>query len=423
VRIAIIGTGISGMYAAHRLYREHELTIYEASAHYGGHTATIDVELAGGTWAIDTGFIVFNDWTYPGFVALLDELGVGWHDSNMSFSLRCERTGLEYNGTSLNTLFAQRRNLLRPSFLRMLKEILRFNRESRALQVSADLTLGEFLDRCRYSEDFRSLYLIPMGRAIWSATEAAILGFPVRFFVDFFSRHGFLSIDERPIWRAVRGGSRTYADKLTAPFRQHIRLRTPVAGVKRSAEFVSVRTARGEVEHFDAVLMACHSDQALALLEDPCAQEQEILGAFPYQRNEVLLHTDTRMLPKSPRARAAWNYHVTAMPQEQVALTYDMNVLMSLKASEKFLVTLNRSADIDSSKVLRELAYSHPVYTTLGVRAQRRRGEISGVNRTFYCGAYWGAGFHEDGLASGRLAAHELSEYARSSPQRSVRRA
>jgi predicted NAD/FAD-binding protein len=414
MRVAIIGTGIAALGAAHRLHPDHDITLFEASSYVGGHTATVNVEACGGTWAVDTGFIVFNEWTYPNFVALMRELGVAWQPSNMSFSLRCERSGLEYNGTSLDTVFAQRRNLLRPSFLRMLTEILRFNATAAAaLRADEDeLTLGEFLRRHRYSQQFIDLYVIPMGRAIWSASAAAMLVFPARFFVEFFGRHGFLSVNDRPTWLAICGGSRNYVHRLSAPFRQRIRLNTAVTGVHRNAAQVMLRTAAGHVEHFDHVILACHADQALALLEDPSAQEREVLRAFPYQENEVLLHTDARLLPRTPRARAAWNYHLLAEDRERVAITYDMNRLMSLTAPVKFLVTINRSEAIDPRSVLRSFTYHHPVYTPDAVRAQQRRAEISGVNRTSYAGAYWGAGFHEDGLVSGYRAAAEVQHLA-----------
>src|SRR3954468_4453596 len=275
MRVAIVGSGISGMVIASRLHRDHEITIFEAGAHVGGHTHTHDIEWHGRTYAIDTGFIVFNDWTYPRFIRLLNELGVGYQSSNMSFSLRDERSGLEYNGTSLNTLFAQRRNLFRSSFLRMIADILRFNRECRALLAGNDdgLTLGQYLDAQGYSRAFRERYIVPMGMSIWSATESGMLSFPARFFVEFFDKHGFLNVDERPVWQAVKGGSREYARRLTAPFADRIRLNTPVLGVRRSAQAVTVRSTRG-TERFDHVFFACHGDQALRLLEDPSDAEQ-----------------------------------------------------------------------------------------------------------------------------------------------------
>ena len=411
MKIAIVGTGIAGMTAAYRLHAAHELTLFEANDYYGGHTATVDVELRGRQYAIDTGFIVFNDWTYPNFIALINEIGAEWQHSNMSFSLSCERTGLEYNGTSINSLFAQRRNALRPSFLRMIADILRFNGSARELLAGTDdrMTLSEYLERNRYSRAFTDRYIVPMGKAIWSSSDTTMLGFPARFFVEFFDKHGFLNVNNRPVWRTIKGGSREYARKLVAPFRDRIRLSTPVAGVRRDANGVSLRTARGDVERFDRVIFACHSDQALKMLEDPSPQEREILGAFPYQENAALLHTDTRMLPRRPLARAAWNYHSLAQSQERVALTYDMNVLMSLDAPETFMVTLNRNADIDPSRVHGSYVYHHPVYTPGAVAAQKRRSEISGVNHSHYCGAYWRYGFHEDGVVSAQWVLDELA--------------
>ncbi|MGE0115719.1 MAG: NAD(P)/FAD-dependent oxidoreductase [Steroidobacteraceae bacterium] len=414
MRIAIIGSGIAGMTAALRLHQQgHEITVYEANDYYGGHTATIDIERDGRQWAIDTGFIVFNDWTYPNFIALLDELQVEWQYSDMSFSLRCERTGLEYNGTSLNSLFAQRLNVLRPSFLRMIYDILRFNGEARALlkEDNNQLTLSAYLQRHGYSRAFTERYIVPMGRAIWSATETSMLDFPAHFFVEFFDRHGFLNVSHRPVWRAIKGGSREYARKLVASYQHRIRLRTPITGVKREAKQVLIRTRAGDIESHDCVVLACHSDQALRLLEQPSQAEREVLGAFPYQENEVLLHTDTRMLPRKPLARAAWNYHLLAESQDRVTLTYDMNILQNLSAPEKFLVTLNRSQHIDPAKVLGSYVYHHPVYTPGAVAAQQRYTKVNGVNRTFYCGAYWGYGFHEDGVVSAQRMLRAFAKF------------
>jgi predicted NAD/FAD-binding protein len=404
------------MVAAARLHRGHEVTVFEAGSHVGGHTNTIDVLWQGRHYAVDTGFIVFNDWTYPRFIALLNELGVEYQDSNMSFSLRDERNGLEYNGTSINTLFAQRMNALRPSFLRMIADILRFNERSLELLAGSDdaLTLGEYLDANRYSRAFREQFIVPMGMSIWSATERAMLSFPARFFVEFFDKHGFLNVNRRPVWQAIKGGSREYMRKLAAPLAQRIRLNTPVTSVRRDAAGVTIRTAINTVERFDHVFIACHSDQALKILQDPSEAEREVLRAIPYQENEAVLHTDERLLPRAPLARAAWNYHLLAVRdnamRDRVALTYDMNVLQSLDAPVRFLVTLNRTADIDPAKVLKTLTYHHPVYLPSGVAAQKRRADISGVNRTFYCGAYWRYGFHEDGVVSAEWA---LEDFAR----------
>jgi uncharacterized protein len=402
MRIAIIGAGIAGLHTAWQLSREHDVTIFEAADYAGGHTNTVDVEWQGHSYAIDTGFIVFNDWTYPSFISMLRELGVRSQRSAMSFSLRCERSGLEYNGTSLNSLFAQRSNLISPSFLRMLADILRFNRRARSVLDLNDetLMLGDYLTGERYSNAFIEHYILPMGRAIWSAEADAMLAFPARFFVDFFDRHGFLNIGDRPQWRAIRGGSREYVRKLLAATRARIHLATPIESVRRLPEQVVVRTKRGEIEQFDAIFLACHSDQALALLADPSTAEHEVLSAFPYAANEAILHTDTSVLPRRSLARAAWNYHALADRRQPVALTYDMNILQNLAAPVRFLVTLNRADAIDPSKILRRIQYHHPMYLPAGVAAQRRHRELNGRRRTYFCGAYWRYGFHEDGVVS-----------------------
>ena len=414
MRIAVVGSGIAGLYAAWRLAPGHDVTLFEAADYAGGHTHTVDVDVGGRRWAIDTGFIVFNDWTYPNFIAMLRELGVAWQPSNMSFSLRCERSGLEYNGTSVNSLFAQRRNLLRPSFLRMIADILRFNTRAKAWlhdPRSADVTLGEFLDAGGYSRQFVAHYVVPMGRAIWSAEESAILSFPARFFISFFDRHGFLNIDDRPLWQTVRGGSREYVRALLAATPAQLRLATPVESIRRLPNQVLLRTRRGDVEAFDHVFLACHSDQALALLEAPARTEAETLGAMPYASNEAVLHTDSSILPRRRLARAAWNYHLLQNPQEPVALTYDMNVLQDLHgAPQRFLVTLNHRGAIDESRILRTFQYAHPVYTPAGVAAQARQRELNGAQRTYFCGAYWRSGFHEDGVVSAQAALAHFDE-------------
>jgi len=424
MRIAIVGSGIAGLTAAYRLHRDHEIVIFEANDYAGGHTATVDVEFGGRHWAIDTGFIVFNDRTYPRFRALLDELQVASQPSNMSFSVQCRRTGFEYNGTSLNAVFAQRTNLFRPSFLRMLSEIVRFNREALDF-LNADaghsMTVDEFLFVGGYSTEFRDRYLVPMGRAVWSASESSMLGFPARFFIEFFQRHGFLSINDRPQWQAVEGGSRTYVQRLLKHLPHALRLRTSIASIRRDPQRVWLRTRHGEVEGFDYVILACHSDQALRLLDGPSPAESSILTAFPYQRNEVVLHTDNCLLPRRRLARAAWNYHLLATPQDEVAVTYDMNVLQSLVAPHTFLVTLNHSRAIDGRRVLRTFDYHHPIYTPHAVASQNRWAEISGVNRTFYCGAYWGSGFHEDGVVSGERVAAAIAEMAAQTDDRPAR--
>ncbi|RPH44771.1 MAG: FAD-dependent oxidoreductase [Lysobacterales bacterium] len=424
MRIAIIGTGIAGNTVAWKLHRAHEITVFEAAEWIGGHTHTIDVDWRGRRYAVDTGFIVCNDWTYPNFLQLLEEIGVETQPSTMSFSVRCERTGLEYNGTSLNTLFAQRRNLLRPAFHRMLRDIMRFNREApKLLDALADLrtTLGDFLARARYGREFIEHYLTPMGAAIWSTDPARLLEYPAVFFIRFFSNHGMLSIDDRPQWRVVRGGSRTYVEKLTAPFRDRIRIRAPVSSVGRVPGGVEIEAKDGTRQRFDAVFIACHSDEALQLLHDPSAAEREVLSAIAYQANDVVLHTDTSLLPTRRRAWAAWNYHVLERDRGPVAVTYNMNTLQSLDAPDTFCVTLNRPEAIDPAKVIARFTYHHPLYTSAAVAAQARRQELNGASGIYYCGAYWGHGFHEDGVVSALNAVRDFEERC-ADAQRSLRR-
>ncbi len=406
MKIAIVGTGISGMVSAYLLHREHEITVFEAAGYVGGHTNTIDVNLNGQTYAIDTGFIVFNDWTYPNFIALLKKLGVQSQASEMSFSVTCQRSGLEYNGTNLNTLFAQRRNLLRPSFYRMIWDILRFNREAPKLlmQLEPGPSLGSYLEIYRYSRAFIDHYIVPMGAAIWSADHAAILKFPARYLVQFFKNHGMLSVDHRPTWRVVQGGSRRYVEQLIAPFLDRIHLKSPVESISRYPDFVEVRACLGGRDdrtlRFDHVIIGTHSNQALAMLTDPSPSEKSILGAIRYQENEAVLHTDASLLPHRKLAWAAWNYHLLPTQPDRAVVTYHMNRLQGLRAPTEFCVTLNHSEVIDPQKIIRRFTYSHPVYSPAAIAAQKRHGDISGVNRTSYCGAYWGFGFHEDGVKS-----------------------
>jgi len=410
MKIAIIGSGIAGNVAAYQLRREHDITMFEAGAHAGGHSRTVDIALGGAHYAVDTGFIVFNDRTYPNYVALLEELGVVWQDSSMSFSVRDEASGLEYNGSSLDTLFAQRRNLFNPSFLGMVGDILRFNREAPSLLAGTDdnLTLGAYLDAGSYRRAFIDHYLVPMGAAIWSTDPKRMLDFPARYFVRFLHNHGMLSVNGRPAWRTVKRGSREYVRRLTAPFASRIRLRTPVRGLRRLPNQVLVELDDG-AERFDCAFVACHSDQALALLRDPSPDEREVLGAIRYQDNEAVLHTDARLLPRTRRAWAAWNYHVPAGLRPHVALTYNMNILQRLDAPETFCVTLNHGEAIDPAKVLERITYHHPLFTPAAVAAQARQRDIN-VNGTYFCGAYWRFGFHEDGVVSALDALRHFRE-------------
>lgn len=411
MNVAIIGTGISGLAAAHRLHREHRLTLFEASDWIGGHTHTHDVEWAGRRFAIDTGFIVHNERNYPRFRALMDELGVATKRTSMSFSVACERTGLEYGSTNLASLFAQKRNLLRPVFHGMLASILRFNREAPRLLDHEDalLTLGEYLARHRYPRAFVDQYIVPMGAAVWSASTEQMLAFPAQFFVRFLHNHGMLSIRNQPQWRVIEGGSREYVRALVRPFADRIRLSTPVRSVRRFPDRVEIATEAG-LERFDAVVLASHADQSLRLLADPTESERQILSALPYQRNETVLHVDESRMPARRRAWSSWNYRIPREGQATVSVTYDMNILQGLEdAPATFLVSLNDEARIDPAKVLARMTYHHPVYTVAGIAARKRRSEISGANRTAFAGAYWGYGFHEDGVESGFDAADRIA--------------
>jgi predicted NAD/FAD-binding protein len=401
LKIAIIGSGIAGNTIAYHLNKQHDVTVFEAESHIGGHTHTHHIKHEGAEYNVDTGFIVFNDRTYPNFIALLDELKVAWQPSEMSFSVQCEKTGLEYNGTNLNSLFAQRRNLFKPSFHQMIRDILRFNKTS--LELLADgneIKLGDYLRLGHYSQQFIDHYIIPMGSAIWSTEARQMLDFPARFFVRFFHHHGMLTVNNRPQWRTITNGSASYVNALTESFKDKIRLNTPVESVRRLAASVRVKPLHGEEEKFDYVFFACHSDQALKLLGDKKANEIEILSAIPYQQNTIFLHHDVSLMPKRKLAWAAWNYHVTNPHAEQVAVTYNMNILQNLQSKEPLLVTLNHTKLINPAKVIKRLKYMHPIYTLAGAAAQARHAEISGKNRTGFAGAYWRNGFHEDGVVS-----------------------
>ncbi len=405
MKIAIVGTGISGLVTAHHLHRTHDLTVFEADDRVGGHTNTVEVELPEGIVPVDTGFIVCNDRTYPNFLGLLDELGVATQPSSMSFSVSDPAAGVEYRASNLSSVYAQPRNATRPSFQRMLVDILRFNRSLRRLvergEAAVDESLAAFVARGRYSSAFVDRFLVPFGASIWSADPHTFLDFPVATYARFMSNHGLLDLRNRPRWRTVTGGSHTYVRALTRPFADRIRTSSAVHKVvrDRAAGEVEVVTDRG-VERFDRVVVAAHSDQALRLLADPTPAEREILGAIRYQPNVATLHSDERFLPTAHRARAAWNFHVGAASR-RATLTYWMNLLQSLPTSTPLLVTLNREAEIDPRLVHRTVHYDHPVFDAAAIRAQGRRAEIQGVDGTYFAGAYWGYGFHEDGVRSG----------------------
>ncbi len=414
MRVAIIGSGISGLVCARLLSRRHDVTVFEASDWVGGHTHTVDVSVDGRDYAIDTGFIVFNDWTYPNFIELLKQLGVTSQPTEMSFSVSDPRSGMEYNGNTLKTLFARRRNLISPGFLLMLRDILRFNREAqedlRDGSLDVDTTLGSYLKSRGYGQRFTEHYIVPMGAAIWSMPLEQMLAFPLAFFVRFFRNHGLLGIKDRPQWRVVCGGSRNYVAPLMEPFRNNIRLGCPVQRVERNGPDVAIHSSAGE-ERFDKVVFACHSDQALAMLDTPSSAEEEILGAIGYADNEVVLHTDTRLLPQRKLAWASWNYRLGHATQQPAAVTYNMNILQGIEAPQTFCVSLNQTAQIDPDKILRRFSYAHPQYSLAAVKAQARWEELLGKQHSFYCGAYWANGFHEDGVVSALRVAAAFGEW------------
>ncbi len=413
MKIAIIGSGIAGLTSAYLLNRKHDITLFEASDWVGGHTHTVPVNVDGQQYNIDTGFIVFNDWTYPNFIRLLGKLGVASQPTEMSFSVSDTHSGVEYNGNNLNSLFAQRRNLLSPRFWGMLRDILRFNKKVQSDllegQIGSDITLGEYLQQQGYGQRFIDHYIVPMGAAIWSMSLADMLGFPLQFFVRFFRNHGLLSVTDRPQWHVICGGSSAYVQPLTASFAERIRLSCPVERIERHADGVSVISAAG-TEHFDQVVFACHSDQALRLLAAPSSAEREILGAMRYADNEVVLHTDTRLLPRRKLAWASWNYRLGGTREQLAAVTYNMNILQGIAAPHTFCVSLNQSAAIDPQKVLARFSYAHPQYSLAATAAQQRWADISGLNRTHFCGAYWSSGFHEDGVVSALRVAEQFGE-------------
>lgn len=402
-KIAIIGSGISGLTAAHILSRKHQVTVFESSDYIGGHTHTVPVELDGESFQVDTGFIVCNDRNYPLFLNFMEQLKVSLKPTEMSFSVRNEDINREYNGHNLNTLFAQRSNLLRPSFYKLIGEILSFNKISKGAIVAgpiSDITLDEFVAQEKFSPFFRDNYLLPMVAAIWSCSVDQAGKFPLEFFLNFFQNHGLLDIKNRPQWYVLEGGSSSYIEPMTAHFRDRIKLNTPVLEVVRTEECVQVLTPEG-VEEFDQIVMACHSDQALALLHSPTTEEEVILGAMGYQDNDVILHNDESLMPRNSLSWASWNFQTGQADRNEAPLvTYCMNILQGLNNSRSFLVSLNARHKIDPQKILQEFTYAHPVFSKESIAAQVRRREISGTDRIHYCGAYWYSGFHEDGVRS-----------------------
>ena len=401
MRLAIVGAGVSGLVCAHLLSGRHDVTVFEANDYAGGHTNTVRVDTENETHRVDTGFIVLNDRTYPSFTRLLGSLGVATQPSNMSFSVSDGR-GFEYNGGSPNGLFACRSNIARPSFHRMIRDLLRFSREAPGLigLNGSGPTLGEFLDDGGYSPQFVERLIVPQASAVWSADPRSMWEFPASMLAEFFANHGMFGVSGRPNWLTVSGGSDRYVEAIAKPLGERLRLSTPVSRVERHDDRVEVTPAGGEPERFDELILATHSNQALRMLAEPTRAEAEVLGAIPYQQNEAVLHTDRSLLPRRRRAWASWNFHLRDEPVGRTTVTYHMNRLQSLRAERELCVTLNQTEAIDPATVIRVIRYDHPVYTPAGLAAQRRWAEVSGVRRTHYCGAYWGYGFHEDGVTS-----------------------
>ncbi|HAA71461.1 MAG TPA: FAD-dependent oxidoreductase [Planctomycetaceae bacterium] len=401
MRIAIIGTGVSGLLAARLMASKHDVRVFEANGYLGGHARMEQVEIAGRRCVVDTGFMVFNEATYPNFCQLLRLLGVPAQNTDMSFSVRCARSGLEYQGSSLNGLFAQRSNLLSPRFYGMLRDIIRFNLQAEEILAQpSTISLGAYLKGQKYSTAFIEHYLLPMSAAIWSCPPHQVLQFPLFFLVRFLSNHGLLQLRNRPQWKTIVGGSQEYIRPLMQPLQNHIRMNCPIVSVRRNSENVLIQSSDGREESFDYVIMALHADQALAVLRDSDALESEILASFPYHENVAVLHTDHTILPKRRRSWASWNYHLGTDANRPVSVTYDLGRLQKLDLAKPLLLTLNPTESIRPDSILKQIKFQHPAYDTTSIAAQQRRLECQGTRRTFFCGAYWGNGFHEDGVNS-----------------------
>ena len=411
-KIAIIGSGVSGLTCGHLLHKHYDVTLFEKNDYIGGHTATVDVDVSGIKYAIDTGFIVFNDRTYPYFEKLLKHIGVDKQKTEMSFSVHNDATGFEYNGHTFTSLFAQRRNIFRPKFWRLLYDIVRFNKLCKVIheqgKYKADQSLGQLLDEHHFNDFFKYHYILPMGAAIWSSSIKEMENVGVEFFVKFFFNHGLLDVTNRPQWYVIPGGSRQYIKPLIRGFADKIKLNTNIKSVTRQDDEVTIEFENGEQSKFDKVIFACHSDQALALLGDATEQEKSVLGAIAYTENSVVLHTDINLLPDRKAAWASWNYLLNNNTDKAAVVTYQMNILQGIASDTQFCVTLNHLEGINQSKILREFTYHHPVFNQESIAAQKLKHSIDGQNNSYFCGAYWYNGFHEDGVHSGVDVARQL---------------
>ena len=403
MKIAIVGSGIAGLTAAWYLHLRHDVHLFEANDYMGGHANTVVVEEGDQSIPVDTGFIVFNRPNYPGLCKLFDELGVTSHDSDMSFSVRCEKTGLEYNGSDLNRIFSQRKNIFKPAFLGMLKNILRFNRQGWEIATSGfddQVTVAEFVKRNNYSKQFVDYYLLPLGASLWSCPVQSFSIFPVRFVAEFLANHGMLQLDRRPVWKTVSSGSRQYIEKIIKKFTGRIYLNCPVQRISRRQNKIELTLSRNEKAVFDEVIMATHADTGLALVEHPDRRERHLLSHFAYQNNETVLHTDTSVLPKLPRTWASWNYLVPTLASDHVSVAYNMNRLQGINSRHTYLVSLNQTRHIDPAKVIRKIVYRHPLFRPGRSAVQAQHDRLIRRRGISWCGAYWGYGFHEDGVRS-----------------------
>jgi predicted NAD/FAD-binding protein len=410
-QIAIIGAGVSGLTTGYYLSRKHTVSIFETEPRLGGHTNTVMVDSAVGPLPVDTGFIVYNERTYPHLVRLFRELGVETQPSDMSFAVSCPENAFEYSSRGMRGFFDEGANLLRPMSYELLREIIRFNRLApRYLEncENSKATLGDFLDECHFQGVFLDYYLLPMASAVWSASTGAMRSFPAHTLIRFFSNHGMLGINGQPQWRTVRGGSHSYIAPMSAPFRDRIHLKSRILSVARAESGVTLNFADRPSAKFDEVIFACNCDRVLRLLANPTDDERDVLRHFTTSRNETCLHTDSRLLPRRESARASWNYNLHLNNGHAATVTYHMNRLQSLPVKEDYCVTLNANGSIDPAKVLRRMTYWHPLFTADAIRAQSRWTEISGRNRTHYAGAYWFYGFHEDGVNSALRVASAL---------------
>ncbi len=409
MKIAVIGSGISGISAAWALSSKHNVVLFERDSRLGGHTHTHTLEMAGKTYRIDSGFIVHNPENYPLFSDFLNTLGVATKATEMSFAVHNQGTGLYYNAHSLKTLFCQKRNLISPKFYAMLADIKRFYTQCPALlNITEDgPSLAEYLSQNNYGDYFIHNHLIPMASALWSSPSQAILEFPAKYLVAFMRNHHMLQMTNRPVWRVLENGSSSYIEKVTQRWTVDTRLNASIHCIKRFTDSVCIQSSAGE-EHFDQVVFACHSDQALALLDAPTQAETSVLGAIRYQDNETILHHDASVLPPNRNAWAAWNVAISKNDSSQCTVSYCMNILQGIESPEPFVVSLNQRGQIAPNKIMAVMKYQHPVYTHAMVNAQKRRHEINGQNRSWFCGAYWGFGFHEDGFRTGQDVAHAL---------------